>query len=130
MSQEDFITTVKADVQVINQTALDDTLLTYVVEEVIDRVLLYLNITPSADTQIDERLAKIVARIASGIFNQTNANVENGGADTAINSVSDNGQSVSYSDKVKNYLATNEDGELFGGFAKLLAPYRRINVIS
>ncbi len=71
-----------------------------------------------------------MARIASGMFNQTNANVEGGDADIAIHSISDNGQSISYSDKVKNYLATSEDGELFGGFAKLLAPYRRINVVS
>ena len=109
----------------INKAVGDDELLQFVVEEVVDRVLLYLN-----TDILETRLERIVARIASGMFNQTNANVEGGDADIAINSISDNGQSISYSDKVKNYLATSEDGELFGGFAKLLAPYRRINVVS
>jgi hypothetical protein len=128
MTQEDFISKVAADVKVINKTVSDDTLLKYVVEEVVDRVTLYLNVRP--DDKVDARLTKIVARIASGIFNQTNATVDSGEADTAITSVSDNGQSVHYSNQVKNYLATSDDNELFGGFAKLLAPYRRVNVVS
>jgi hypothetical protein len=128
MSQNDFIEAVKAAVRIINHNATDDTLLEYVVVEVIDRVTLYLNVLPS--DVLDERMVKIIARIASGIFTQTSTNVAGSGDDLAITSISDNGQSVHYSEKVKNYLATAEDGALFGGFAKLLAPYRRINVIS
>lgn len=130
MTQAEFITKVTEAVKVINKTVPegDDTLLDFVVEEVVDRVLIYLNY--AADAEIDARLTKVVARIASGIFNQTNTNVDNAGTETAVSSISDNGQSISYSDKTKNYLASTEDGELFGGFAKLLAPYRRINVVS
>lgn len=129
MTQAEFITKVTEAVKVINKTVPeDDTLLDFVVEEVVDRVLIYLNY--AADAEIDARLTKVVARIASGIFNQTNANVDNAGTETAVSSISDNGQSISYSDKTKNYLASTEDGELFGGFVKLLAPYRRINVVS
>jgi hypothetical protein len=127
MQQTDFIEKVEQAVKVINKTAADDELLRFVVEEVVDRALIYLNYGGS--DKIDERLVKIVARIASGIFNQTNANVNSTGAEMAVSSMSDNGQSISYADKTKNYLASAEDGELFGGFAKLLAPYRRINVV-
>ena len=41
-----------------------------------------------------------------------------------------NGQTISYSDKVKSYLVSTDDSELFSGFSKLLAPYRRVNVAS
>ena len=102
-----------------------DTLLEYVINEVVDRVLVYLN-----DTALDEALERIVARIVSGIFNQTINSKDSTSSDSAINSVSDNGQSVSFSNEVKNYLATTEDNELFAGFSKLLARYRRINVVS
>ncbi|MBR3169203.1 hypothetical protein IKF23_02065 [Candidatus Saccharibacteria bacterium] len=90
-----------------------------------DRVLVYLN-----DTALDEALERIVARIVSGIFNQTINSKDSTNSDSAISSVSDNGQSVSFSNEVKNYLATTEDNELFAGFSKLLARYRRINVVS
>jgi len=116
---------IKENVRIINEKAADDdTLLTYVTEEVVDRVLLYLN-----DKKLHPRLNKIVARIVSGIFNQTTATAD-GSYDNSVRSISDNGQSITYSVAVKNYMATSEDGELFGGFAKLLAPHRKANVIS
>ena len=119
---------IKEYVKTIDTAAADqsmDTLLEYVINEVVDRVLVYLN-----DTALDEALERIVARIVSGIFNQTINSKDSTSSDSAINSVSDNGQSVSFSNEVKNYLATTEDNELFAGFSKLLARYRRINVVS
>jgi hypothetical protein len=128
MTQSNFIDEVKDNVRLINHTVTDETLLDFVVKEVVDRVLIYLNVKPEAE--VEGRLVRIVARIASGVFNQTSANVGNAGADSAISSVSDNGQSVHYANEVKNYLATGKDNELFGGFAELLKPYRRVNVVS
>ena len=133
---------IKGYVKVIDNAASDasaNALLEYCINEVYDRVLLYLN-----DTTLDEALERVVARIVSGIFNQTTnskTSTESDQAirtnsktstesDQAISSVSDNGQSVSFSNEVKNYLATTEDNELFAGFSKLLARYRRINVVS
>lgn len=119
---------IKEYVNTIDTAAADqsmNTLLEYVINEVVDRVLVYLN-----DTVLDEALERIVARIVSGIFNQTINSKDSTSSDSAINSVSDNGQSVSFSNEVKNYLATTEDNELFAGFSKLLARYRRINVVS
>ena len=119
---------IKGYVKTVNTTAADDSyndLLEFVISEVVDRVLIYLN-----DTTLDEALERVVARIVSGIFNQTINSKDSTNSDSAISSVSDNGQSVSFSNEVKNYLATTEDNELFAGFSKLLARYRRINVVS
>ena len=119
---------IKGYVKVIDNAASGasaNALLEYCINEVYDRVLLYLN-----DTTLDEALERVVARIVSGIFNQTTNSKTSTESDQAISSVSDNGQSVSFSNEVKNYLATTEDNELFAGFSKLLARYRRINVVS
>ena len=119
---------IKGYVKAIDNAASDasaNALLEYCINEVYDRVLLYLN-----DTTLDEALERVVARIVSGIFNQTTNSKTSTESDQAISSVSDNGQSVSFSNEIKNYLATTEDNELFAGFSKLLARYRRINVVS
>lgn len=130
MPREDFIEKVVETAKKYNRTISDDELLNEVVEEVIDRVSLYLNMQENDD--FDARLVRVVSRIVSGVFNQTNANIDNdGGQEMAVTAISDNGQSISYSSsKVKTYLATTEDDELFSGFAALLKNYRRINVVS
>ena len=114
--------------QKLNDAAADPEnadLLDLVVDEVGDRVLLYLN---SAD--LPENVERIVARIVSGIFNQSFNAKSSTNADSAINSMSDNGQSISFSNEVKNYLASADDNTLFSGFADLLARYRRIDVVA
>lgn len=106
-----------------NTAISDDDLLELVTDTVVDRVLLYLN-----DAVLDSSLERTVAQIVVGVYNQTNTNIENAGVDQAVSSVSDNGQSVSYANEVKNYLATADDSALFGGFAQLLARYRSVDV--
>ena len=122
---EEQLTRIKTYTTTINSTITDANLLDYVAKEVCERVLIYLN----ADT-LDESLERIVARIVSGIFNQTKTNQNSSEPDLAVSSMSDNGQSVSFSENLKNYLAVADDNELFSGFSKLLARYRRINVVS
>ena len=115
-------------VKALNDTANQEgyqNLLGLVVEEVADRVLLYLN-----REDLPENIERVVARIVSGIFNQTTNAKTSSTADSAISSISDNGQSISYSNEIKNYLSTADDNELFAGFSKLLACYRRINVVA
>ena len=122
---EEQLTRIKTYTTTTNSTITDANLLDYVAKEVCERVLIYLN----ADT-LDESLERIVARIVSGIFNQTKTNQNSSDPDLAVSSMSDNGQSVSFSENLKNYLAVADDNELFSGFSKLLARYRRINVVS
>lgn len=129
LDREEFLVELFEATCAINEEAIsyEDTL-RYVVEEVADRISIYLNL--GCNELFDKRLVKIAARIANGIFTQTNANISGENNDTEIKSISDNGQSITYGDKARNYLATATDGELFGGFAELLKPYRRINVVS
>lgn len=105
----------------------DETLLNFAIAEICDRVSLNLNLPEGAN--FDKRLVRILANITCGAFAKFQA-VAAGEASQAIASVSDNGQSVSYRNSARNYFSTAEDGEIFGGYAKLLAPFRRVNVVS
>ena len=130
LAYDEFVAQTKEAVGKINQTALEDENLTMLVcEEVADRISLYLNL-PSENPQFDNRIVKVAARIVSGIFTQTKSNISGSNDDTEVKSISDNGQSITYGDKTKNYLATATDGELFGGCAELLKPFRRVHVVS
>lgn len=100
-------------------------LLDFSIDEVADRVLLYLN-----RKDLPTETERIVARIVSRIFNQTINSKSSTSTDSVISSMSDNGQSISFSNEVKNYLASSDDNELFTGFAKLLTSYRRVNVVA
>ncbi len=119
---------IKENVMKFNKT-IDETedadLLEYAVEAVIDRTLLYLN-----HERLEERFEKVVADVVGGIFNKYKTNLNTRGTDLAVSSISDNGQSISYSNEIKNYLANSTDNELFSGFAGILSRYRRVNVIS
>lgn len=117
-------TRIKNYAKLLNNQIEDGELLDFVTLEVLDRVLVYLN-----DTELDTKLERIVARIVSGVFAESTASAD-GNISHEISSISDNGQTISYSDKVKTYLISADDTELFSGFSKLLAPYRRVNVAS
>ena len=117
-------TRIKEYAKLLNDKIEDGDLLDFVTLEVKDRVLVYLN-----DEVLDTKLERIVARIVSGVFTES-IESKDGELEHNISSVSDNGQTISYSDKVKSYLVSTDDSELFSGFSKLLAPYRRVNVAS
>lgn len=124
---EDQRARIKNYIKAINKTVVseDEALLDAVLGEVADRVMLYLN-----DTKIDSKLEHVIARITSGVFNQSRTESTSGAPTMAISSVSDNGQSVSYSSEVQRYLTSATDQELFTGFEQLLKRYRRINVVA
>ena len=115
---------IKEYAKLLNDKIEDGDLLDFVTLEVKDRVLVYLN-----DEVLDTKLERSVARIVSGVFTES-LESKDGELEHNISSVSDNGQTISYSDKVKSYLVSTDDSELFSGFSKLLAPYRRVNVAS
>ena len=115
---------IKTYAKLLNSRIEDGELLDFVTLEVLDRVLVYLN-----DNTLDQKLERIVARIVSGVFAESQESSD-GELSHNISSISDNGQTISYSEKVKSYLVSTDDEELFSGFSKLLAPYRRVNVAS
>ena len=124
MTDSEQETRIKNYAKLLNSRIEDGELLDFVTLEVLDRVLVYLN-----DSTLDQKLERIVARIVSGVFAESQESSD-GELSHNISSISDNGQTISYSEKVKSYLVSTDDEELFGGFSKLLAPYRRVNVAS
>ena len=124
MTDSEQETRIKNYAKLLNSRIEDGELLDFVTLEVLDRVLVYLN-----DNALDQRLERIVARIVSGVFAESQESSD-GELSHNISSISDNGQTISYSEKVKSYLVSTDDEELFSGFSKLLAPYRRVNVAS
>ena len=131
LSKDDFIEQLIESTKTINQASNEDEdleLVEYVCQEITDRLSLYLNLRKPE--VFDERLVRVGARLCSGVFTQTKTNIAGISADTDIKSLSDNGQSITFGDSAKNYLATVSDGELFSGCAELLKPYRRIHVVS
>lgn len=98
-----------------------DATLDFIVDEVADRVMIYLN----ADS-IPTILNRVLARVVVGIFNKAQAEMTTtGGAEREIKQISDNGQSVTYGDEAKNYLASATDEDIFSGFEAILKRYRR-----
>lgn len=98
-----------------------DATLDFIVDEVADRVMIYLN----ADS-IPTVLNRVLARVVVGVFNKAQAEMTTtGGTEREIKQISDNGQSVTYGDEAKNYLASATDEDIFSGFEAILKRYRR-----
>ncbi len=104
-------------------------LIDFTIEEVIDRVLLYLN-REDMPLKLERILAKIVnTGLKRSLKDISVSEDDYSGIDRAVNSISDNGQSISYTNAVTNYFTSASDEELFSGFASLLKCYRRIKVV-
>lgn len=116
--------TVKDYVATLNSNITAGNLLDLVVDTVNDRVLLYLN-----DTVVADSMLRVIAQVVVSVYKHTQA-ASASGADKNVSSVSDNGQTVTYTQAPTQFLASSTDQELFTGFEKLLAPYRRIYVIT
>jgi hypothetical protein len=109
----------------------EDDLLDMNVEVVVNRALIYMNRMQLVDafeednteeSPIPSELHIVLAQtVVSAYKTQQMLN----SADTgAIKSIDDNGQSITYSDKVANFFSSGSDSEVFGGTAGLLNQYR------
>ncbi len=131
---EEAIEKIKEYLKIIN-TNIDEIennntgLIDFVIEEMLDRVMLYLR-----RDDIPKELYRVLAKVINTGLKKCLKEVEiskedNTGIEENIVSISDNGQSISYSNEVKKYFTTASDEELFTGFSSLLARYRRVNVV-
>ena len=131
---DETIAKIKGYLKVINKNVAEieqnnDGLIDFVINEVADRVMLFLG----SDT-IPERLERVLANIVNtGVTRclKTIEQTKEGATDVdrAISSVSDNGQSISYANEITRYFTTATDEELFTGFTTLLSRYRRVKVV-
>ncbi len=116
------IVRVKTYVAIVNANVeSDDDLLTFVTTEILDRVRLYLN-----RDDVPQLVERPIAKVVGSIFNKYKKTGGDADVEHEISSISDNGQSVSYSQKVKSYLTSANDDELFTGVEPLLKRYRRL----
>lgn len=104
-------------------------LIDFVINEIGDRVQLYLN-----SEKVPQKLERILANIINiGLkkcikdIEISKENIAN--LDQAVSSISDNGQSISYANEITKYFTTASDEELFSGFSLLLSRYRRVKVV-
>lgn len=112
-----------------NLNHIDNDIIDFTIDETLDRVKVYLN----TDT-IKEGLTRIIAKIVNTGLTKAvkEAEMSQAGdmsADKAVASISDNGQSISYSNEITRYFTNVTDEELFTGFHSLLSRYRRIKVV-
>jgi len=104
-------------------------LIDFCIEEVIDRVCLYLN-SETIPTKVERILANIVNTGLKKCLKEIAINNEdNTAVDRVVTSISDNGQSISYANEVTKYFTTVSDEELFTSFTGVLSRYRRVKVV-
>lgn len=133
LDKDQFISKLKEKLKAINiavNNAENNALVDFLALEMADRLSLYLNLDTTNKLQYDERLVSISVRVVSSLLQEAKDKVAGSNTETKIQSISDNGQTITFSNVAKNYIATASDSELFGGVANILKPYRRCNVVS
>lgn len=110
----------------------DERLVSSVAKNITNRLSLYLGLKPdgAGEYRLDARMVDIAGDIGLGVFRKAKELKTGVDDDTSIKSISDNGQSITYGDTVKHYLATTADNEVFGGAVEQLKSYRRVDVIA
>lgn len=130
LDKDQFISKLKEKLKVVNSITENNDLVDFLSLEMADRLSLYLNLDTTNKLQYDERLVSISIRVVSSLLQEAKDKVAGSNTETKIQSISDNGQTITFSNIAKSYIVTASDGELFGGVANILKPYRRCNVVS
>lgn len=133
LDKDQFISKLKEKLKAINiaiNNAENNALADFLSLEMADRLSLYLNLDTTNKLQYDERLVSISVRVVLPLLQEAKDKIAGSSTETKIQSISDNGQTITFSNIAKNYIATASDNELFGGVAGILKPYRRCNVVS
>lgn len=120
---------IKNYLKIINPNIqIDDDIITFSIEEVFDRLTLYLN-----RDDISENLDRLIGKIVNTNIKKCIKDIElskNNEVDSHVTSLEDNGQKISYSSELVNYFSTKSDNEIFTGFTSLLSRYRRVKVVN
>lgn len=122
-------TRIKSYLALINKnlTAIEQAnpdLIDFVIASTLERVMLYLN-----SNEIPTILERMIAEIVNGNLKQILDAKAEDGSERQITSMSDNGQSISFSNEAKKYFASTSDDEIFNGYVSILNRYRRIKVV-
>lgn len=132
--------TIKGYVAILDSTIEEGDLLDFVVDSVVDRALIFMNrlqlddedVTDFYYTEEDapailpEELERVLAQVVVSAYR--NATVA-GSNTKEITSISDNGQTVHYSDKMADFL-NSSDSEVFSNSLKTLERYRLPTIVA
>lgn len=124
-----FISGLKEKLKLVNPSIENGELVDFMALEMADRLSLYLNLD-TGNPSYDERLVSIATRVSNNLIQEVKDRVIGADVMAKVQSVSDNGQTVNFTNITKNYVTTALDSELFEGVANILKPYRRCNVVS
>lgn len=120
---------IKNYLKIINPNIqIDDDIIIFSIEEVFDRLTLYLN-----RDDISENLDRLIGKIVNANIKKCIKDIElskNNEVDFLVTSIEDNGQKISYSSELVNYFSTKSDNEIFTGFTSLLSRYRGVKVVN
>lgn len=147
---DDIVLRIKEYVKTINPELVDDKYLDYIIEEVVDRALLYMNRaqlvvgyerfllgepnyyhgdyfidvtgTDQPILPIPLELERPLARIVVGSYKTVSDNVISD--TTNVKSIQDNGQSITYGENVVSYLSSKDDSDVFSSIVKILDKFR------
>lgn len=131
---DEIVANIKKYLKIINKNIDDiekenEGLVDFAINEILDRIQFYLN-----SDNIPIKLERILAKVVNNGLRKCLKDIElskedNTAVDQVVTSISDNGQSINFSNEVTKYFTTASDEELFTGFSSLLARYRRIKVV-
>ena len=122
---ENQVNRIKQYVSVLNSNIEQDEEFNFNVREIIDRILNYTN-RKELPVELERIIAKAIINIYKKIENEQN---NNGEEEKEISSISDNGQSISFSDKVKTYMINSSDDDLFFGFLTQINRFIKVKVV-
>lgn len=130
---------IKEYVQIINPAIEDNDFLDYVIDSVVERSLIYMNRLQLDDDDVSDfysdsddvppvlpaELERTLAEVVVGAYRNMQALPTAG---KEVTSLSDNGQTVNYSDSVSSFL-NRSDSEIFSSAISLLNQYRLPTIV-
>lgn len=135
---EEQIETIKEYALILNPNITNDELLDFVANSVVDRALIYMNrkqlddedVTDfydegDAPSELPTELERVLAEVVVGAYRNV---TELDSKDRAVSSISDNGQSITYGEKMSSYLNSDES-DIFSNSVKLLNKYRLPTIV-
>lgn len=153
---DEIIARIKDYVLIINGDLTDDDYLDFVIADVVDRALIYMNrrqlvegyerfisdnggVYYSGDYVVDvtgtkqpvlpipTELERALAGVVTGVYKTVLDNTE--ATTGAVNSLEDNGQKVTYASELTSFISSKSDSEIFSGVRALLNNFRIPTVV-
>lgn len=122
---EEQILRIKKYIKILDNNIVQEEIFDFNLSEFIDRALNYMN-RRELPTQLERIIAKAIIQLYKKINDE---DVNNGEVQKEISSISDNGQSITFSDKVKTYMINSNDDEIFYGFTSQLDKFVKAKVV-